>query len=1650
MPHSRIAYRWYPERELGQGSMGRVVLVHETPPPFPSARSMPNGRCWALKVLTNPDLRDDFLREYRLLSALSHPTFVRPHRLITFVDQGRPALGALLEFIDGSPLHPAPQAALAPEVGRKLLAALDHLHRMGFVHGDLAPTNVVWRQSPELEVKVLDLGAAGETGSRTDELSGVLPYGAPERLAGAPLHPVQDLWSVGALLFGFIHGRHPFPNYPATRLAQPDRTGLEPHPLDPWLDRLLSMKPRDRHPSASIALAELESLIGVEPTPLPVLPLPWHDPERSATAPGRMTRAAQAFAASMALRTSAALDLHGPSGSGRSRALRAIADELAARGVAVLDLSTPIAPLAWLHLSLEALDADVPQGVSELQLIERLGLAVRASPLPVCLVIDDLESQPELRALLNRLVRALRSAPERFGGLSLLTVGLDAPQCQRLDLVPWNVDDIRALLALRFPARTVRDRDVLAIAERTRGQIGQLSALLDHACQVGALREDSTALRLELDELQPPLEDENPNELAALSNAALQALAMVAWARLPFPFVRALVESGLTIEVRQDHVLRSHALVRAGRLLISEREAHSALAKLYEESGYAARALLHRLLDSGDANHLAAAEFVLEQPLDPSEKAALLDALEAHPHWPSTSRVALKAANHRLSLGHTDATRRLLDAARDLAKTEDDRLDALLEVASLELARGHLDAAISAFNGIIDVETRPLRLFETLVGKARAEALSGALEKADQTLARAREVSTGLDIPAILVARLDYTRGLTLWYRGRLDEAEPALSAALDHAREASAPVDEAAVLTAQGLIAHRRGDLELATASYIDAMKVAEKAHDEARVLSSLQNLGVVRHERGELTEALDTYLHALSVAEALDARARIAQISGNLGNLFRYLGLSERARSVLERGLELARIEHNHHLESLMLNLLGDVACDLSDFARAESYYRDAMCLADLHGHLHEASEADLNLTRILVERLDLTAASSTLERSRARCDSHPQSDLSLHRVLLSSLEAALMRRRNTDASSKIKEALDALDTIKNPDLRWPILLEAALLARDREDLPSAERWALELRRTLQSQLDRVPAAYRETFSARRDRRGALREIPPPLPSNRTANNSDKALGWARLFDVHNRLASEHSVQRLLEYIMDSAIILTEAERGFLLLTDGAADALEVRVARNLDQENLRQRHLKISRGIARRVVSTGEPVVTVDAMEDERYRDHLSVVDQRLRSIICLPLTLRSRVLGAIYLDNRFRSAAFSKDDLRLMEAFADMAAIALDNARLVESLDTERAQLRRAREEIESLNERLKAELAHRTRELEDTRIAIFHERQKATISGLEHIIGEAPPLRRIFQMIERLRATDIPVLVQGESGTGKELVARALHFSGPRKDRPFVAVNCGAIPSNLLESELFGHLKGAFTHASADKKGLFEVAHTGTIFLDEIGEMPLEMQVKLLRVLQSGEIQKLGATRQIKVEVRVVAATNRKLEDEVRAGRFREDLYYRLSVVTLQVPPLRERREDIPLLVAHFLEQIRGSGLARIQGISKDALTALQHYTWPGNVRQLETALKSASVFADGETLTLADFEAFPDIAPRAGTQTHPHRHQSSLGVTLSALERTAIIDALRHNRGNKKKTAEQLGIDRRTLYNKLSSYGIEVDLKIGTAKKEKA
>jgi DNA-binding NtrC family response regulator len=509
--------------------------------------------------------------------------------------------------------------------------------------------------------------------------------------------------------------------------------------------------------------------------------------------------------------------------------------------------------------------------------------------------------------------------------------------------------------------------------------------------------------------------------------------------------------------------------------------------------------------------------------------------------------------------------------------------------------------------------------------------------------------------------------------------------------------------------------------------------------------------------------------------------------------------------------------------------------------------------------------------------------------------------------------------------------------------------------------------------------------------------------------------------ILQVNHKLAVAADQRQVLTVLVDEAVRLFGAERGFLVV-QGPGGA-KVEVARNLDREAIANAERKLSSTVLQQALR-GEPVWSEDAQDGELGAAQ-SVADLRLRSVLAVPLRVGAEVLGCLYLDHRFQTKAFGESDLPWLMAFADQGAIVLHLHALLAQNRAQALQLARD-------NQSLQASVAAQAAVLaapEPLRRELRH-----PFPGL---VGESPAIVRALSVLDRVAETELPVLLTGESGTGKELAARGLHGASARRRGEFVAVNCAAIAPELFESELFGHVKGAFTGADRERSGLLRQAAGGTLFLDEVTELPVEAQAKLLRALEQRSVRPVGGDREFALDVRVVAATNREPARAVAEGRLREDLYFRLAVVTVQLPPLRERGADLVLLAEHCLQQIAASTGRQAPRCSAELQAALRARSWPGNVRQLRNELQRLCALGDGGELR-AEWLS-PELGPSTGVAGADHSGQGHGGTLppatfdLAALERWAIEQALVATKGNKAEAARLLGIGRRTLYGKLGS-----------------
>ena len=469
------------------------------------------------------------------------------------------------------------------------------------------------------------------------------------------------------------------------------------------------------------------------------------------------------------------------------------------------------------------------------------------------------------------------------------------------------------------------------------------------------------------------------------------------------------------------------------------------------------------------------------------------------------------------------------------------------------------------------------------------------------------------------------------------------------------------------------------------------------------------------------------------------------------------------------------------------------------------------------------------------------------------------------------------------------------------------------------------------------------------------------------------------AAILEINRKAATLRDPEELKDALLEAAFRLTAADSAAILLYDPDMSASSV-AGRHRSTADLAT--VQVSRTVTKRVMQEKVAVLARDIGSEEAFKNVHSIVSIGTRSVLCVPLLSRDKCLGVLYLDTRGTGASFTDRHLETMTGVAAVVALSLENA-----LDFQRM--------------RMQAELL------------------QAALQQDRMMMGESPAMKKVYETVAKVAPSETTVLILGESGTGKEVAARAIHRNSRRADKTFVAVNCATLGENLLESELFGHEKGAFTGAAAMKKGLLEVADGGTVFLDEVGELPLTVQAKLLRVLQEREFTRLGSTRPMKVNIRLIAATNKDLKAAVEAKTFREDLWHRLNVINIKLPPLRKRMEDLPLLADYFMAQASKRCSKRVLHISGEARIAMQRYDWPGNIRELENAIERAVVLGSGDGIEVTDlpetiWEGTEDEQTRGGQLTY--------SAALAEAKKRIILEAIEQSGGNYTEAARRLRV----------------------------
>jgi transcriptional regulator with GAF, ATPase, and Fis domain/tetratricopeptide (TPR) repeat protein len=979
------------------------------------------------------------------------------------------------------------------------------------------------------------------------------------------------------------------------------------------------------------------------------------------------------------------------------------------------------------------------------------------------------------------------------------------------------------------------------------------------------------------------------------------------------------------------------------------------------------------------------------------------------------------------------------------------------------------------------------------VQKARAHLRAGDYEAADEHSLRALD-RLGMRVgeegetlspdsrAAALVADALAVAGLTQSLSGKHDLAAKRLAQSVDVARRTGDPRVLAIALGSLAFALQRNDRLDEAVAAHREALALAEQAGDAGHIATTRLNLATIAHSRGDFGAALAHLEAAVDMGRRSGRMSTVRQALFNLASLDLYLGRQARADASIE-ALLAERDSLSATARAQLLALQAESASLAGDVAVAAQKCRECAEAYQSLGRAVDAAEALLErvLVSLRAAAPDLASLQEELLTAEAML-----ADSGAHQPLLCLARGSLAL--HTDELELARVSLDAgiaaAEHGRQRDWMWRAHVARAELHRKREDRVQEEadrRRALALVEEIASPL---PRDLREVYwndPRRRPLRPQLVLSTPPLstppqpkrPSSLLPPNVTRSAvsevdaptqfavvtredRIARLLEINREIAGEYDLDRLLERVTDHAIALLSAERGFVLLRSRSGeDRLSIHAARDRAGNDP---HGRFSRSIAERVVESGEPFLAADALRDERMSDYVSVHQLMLRSVACAPIHNRSgESIGALYLETRMRPGNMFALELPTLVALADQAAIAIETARLVNENRQRAQELEVANHELAGARDKLAELLGRRTEQLVETRRSLRDARAALRGHfGYRGIVGTSAAMRRVYAVIDRVKDADVPVLITGESGTGKEVIARTIHGSGPRAKQKFVGVNCGAIPEHLLESELFGHVRGAFTGADRDKKGLFRELDGGSILLDEIGEMPQKMQAGLLRVLQEKVVRPVGGTSEEKVDARVIAATHRNLADMVARGAFREDLLYRLNVIEIRMPSLRDRAEDIPLLVDHFLRIFAARYDRDRRTVSRDAIKRLMAYHWPGNVRQLENVLLNAWILSDHEELSSEDFE-LPDasgrtpdagarfgehdgdrpVAPPARESATERRPVAETFDDYSELEKEQILGALGSCNWNRAKAARIMGMPRRTFYRRLKKYGIQ-------------
>ncbi len=1558
--------------------------------------------------------------EFRLLASHTHANLVQVYDYGTTTDGLRYFTMELLEGEDllgylGRTLPAPAERAAAPHLADLLdqvLAALDYIHSRGLVHQDLKPQNIlVSEQEGAARVKLIDFGLARAAGTESQELSGTIEYLAPELIKGEPPTARSDLYSLGILLHEIFLGQPPFHGRKMEELIKGhlEGGGVDPGSLPreyrELTMRLLEKDPADRPRAAEEVRRELPGARERTPHSLPAFSPVFVG--REATLSKLLAR----IAAEPDGGPGGAL-LLGPTGMGKSRLLRelqvrtqvseipiyleacreedhpgALLQRLLGRIAAENDGEHGL--VARLDECLDNLLQDDSAGASiESFHFKVTNLLVELAGGEACAIaIDDLQWADSLS--LNTLAHLARRAAgagtppglflacrldgeEDLGFTRNLEELFDIPESlERITLEGLEPGDLSTYMErLLGHAEGLPEGLREPLQRDTGGNPFYIEEYLRLLGDLGAFERKGSTWTLKADVSIPipgSLEDAARRRLENVGGRRRAVLEAAAVLSRPFSIeelrgLLALIDGEKPspkgkLREALDGVVLDQLLRREGSLYSF---AHAAL----EQAAYAgleekARRSLHG----------QAAAWLLQE--SGPEKEPPLEELARHLFFsdhPERARESLERAGRQaLRQGGLREASTCLGRAIQVSREPEDLFSSCLLREEVWGRLGRKEEQLEDIGRLRELadelgdETNrgEVTLREALyldsVGKKRE-----GLAKLDEML----ETGTA---EGSLRARLLNRRGMFLLFLSEFAEAESSLRAALQVAGELEDQELRAECLQLLGSGHYLQGIYDEALAEMDGALAIRRELGDNQRAGALESNIGLIRLDRGELEVAEEHFKGSLKTFRRIGLRSAEAGNLVNLGLVYTEMGRLERALDFISEALQIRReLAHRQGIGTDLGNL-GAVWMRIGKYEKAIPLLKQAIEIAEEVENLPSLAINESRLATILIHKGEGEAAARGLERARAAAADGGGSRQRLE-ILLAGARLQLHQGAPAEAVGELDRALEVASKAGagNSVIECLGLRAEALI--DSNSLEEADKVSLEAVRLLEEHpgwLDcsqevwftrhraltalhssglksgDPDAALRRAYILLREKADAFEDpdlrsaFIESLPRHREIDRAHAELLTRRreeagtrersFYEIAKSLHSIVDLDPLLDHLLELAIETTRAGKGLILLRD-REQSLTIRAVRGMQRESVTDA-TEICQSVIEDVTVGGAPVLAVDASSDERFRQRESIISFKIQTLMCVPLSVRNEVLGAVYVDGR-GTDSFSTEDLDFLVSFAQLAAIAIDNANLMKSLKQENLYLRK---EVE-------------------------------TRYQFQNLVCNSEVMQQLAHLLEKVSRSDVSILVTGETGTGKSMVARAVHYASQRSSKPFVTVDCGALPENLLESELFGHLKGAFSGAVHDRTGLIEEADGGTLFLDEVTNTSLELQAKLLRVLQEGEIRKVGENKPRKVDVRILAATNTPIREAVEEGIFREDLFYRLNVVPVEMPALRERREDISALTMIFLELACERSGRKMTGFTEEAMNLLEAAPWRGNVRELENSIEKLVILAEAERI----------------------------------------------------------------------------------------